>query len=141
MKQCPNCNTPNEDAAMFCEKCGAQLPQAEPAAPAAPAAGWGSAPAYRPAAQKEVDGFHRGYANALKIVAYIMVALSALAVLVTCTVAGGALGFFLGLLGAVVTAFLVWFLIMYKVKMFDLASKNAMINSMILEELRKGEKK
>lgn len=134
MKQCPSCNTPNEDAAMFCEKCGAQLPQAAPAAPAASA--WAQI-----AAQKSVDGFHRGYANALKIVAYVAIALSALATLITLTAMDGVRGFFLGLIGAALVAFLLWFVTMYKVKMFDLASKNAMANSLILEELRKANKK
>lgn len=133
MKQCPSCNTPNEDAALFCEKCGAQMTQAAPTAqPAAPAFVAGA---------KAVDGFHRGYANTLKIVAYILIGLSAFATLITLTVIGeGALAFFLGLIGAALVAFIMWFVTMYKVKMFDLTSKNAMINSMILEELKKNNK-
>lgn len=89
------------------------------------------------AAQKQIDGFHRGYAATLKTVAYILIVLAAVAVLIAGFMMDDDWGPIVGILGGALTAFVFWFMLMYKVKMFDLTSKNAMANAAILEELKK----
>lgn len=91
-------------------------------------------------------GYHRGYAGALKISVFIqafvipLVIWFALGFLLSKIIEESGMVVFLAFVGYLVTAFILWFSLSYKVKVFDNLSKLAQNSEEILKKLEKREK-
>lgn len=155
-KKCPHCGADNNAEDTLCATCG----QSMSALPSAPQSTWGDHPIQEPpstqmnwndpAAQpyhqdKNISGFHRGYATTLKVVTYIFAfGFPLLMFLALCASARGrdaGAQIMLGFFGCGLMAFFLWLYGAFAAKLFDLVSKIAMFNDQILRELRamKGE--
>lgn len=153
-KKCPHCGAENDQYSAFCCACGqsmnAPAAQAAPASQsawgAAPASnqspapsGWGGSPVGSPA-ERSITGFHRGYANTLKVVTYIFAfglpLITFFALCFSFDRYDAELGIPLSFLGCALWAFFLWLFGSFAAKLFDLVSKIAMFNDQLLRELR-----
>ena len=139
-KKCPHCGTENSTDSAFCTTCGQSLNA--PAAPAAPAYTPAPSAPYTPE-ERTITGFHRGYANTLKVVTYIFtIGFPLITFLALCFASEGDGGVMVASLFACgIMAFVLWLTWSFTAKLFDLVSKIAMLNAQLVQEVRELKKK
>lgn len=154
-KECPYCKAEVKEDEALCPNCGQTLTPAQEQKTAPQPGGWGGQPVDTPAGtgggwsggsqaysqtEKNVGGYHRGYANTLKVITYLFTIGVPLIVFLMFAMGmryASSTLLAAAFLGCCVLAFVLWVTFSYVTKLFDLISKNAMLSDLILQELRK----